>query len=255
MSKVIMLDPGHDRAADNPSPVVKEYCEGRQMWRLYELLKPELEKRGFTVKGTKSRVDEAITVTQRGRMAKGCDLLISLHSNACATESVDRPVGIYFVEDGCGADEASQEAAQLLAGVVAQVMGTSPAQCYSRTASSDRDGDGNKNDDYYGVLYGAHQVGVPGVILEHSFHTNTRAAQWLLDEENLRQLAAAEAQALAGYYGMAGFDDVPEDAWYAEAVRWAVGQGITEGIDERHFGPEELCTRAQVVSFLYRMSK
>jgi peptidoglycan hydrolase-like protein with peptidoglycan-binding domain len=54
------------------------------------------------------------------------------------------------------------------------------------------------------MLYGAHQAGTPGVIVEHSFHTNPDAAAWLLDDDNLRRLAEAEADALAEYYGMSG---------------------------------------------------
>ena len=50
----------------------------------------------------------------------------------------------------------------------------------------------------------------------------------------------------------APFDDVPAGAWYFEAVRWAVEQGITTGTDARHFSPNETCTRAQIVTFLYR---
>jgi hypothetical protein len=48
------------------------------------------------------------------------------------------------------------------------------------------------------------------------------------------------------------FVDVPEDAWYYEAVKWAVDKKITNGIDETHFGPDETCTRAQMVTFLWR---
>ena len=48
------------------------------------------------------------------------------------------------------------------------------------------------------------------------------------------------------------FVDVPEGAYYYNAVLWAVENGITSGLDESHFGPMVNCTRAQVVTFLYR---
>ena len=48
------------------------------------------------------------------------------------------------------------------------------------------------------------------------------------------------------------FDDVPEDSYYAGAVEWAVEAGITDGTGERTFSPDMVCTRAQVVTFLYR---
>lgn len=201
----IMLDPGHDKAKYNQG-AAPGYWEGAQMWRLYQFLRPALEARGFIVAGTKSKCDQTVTVTQRGRMAAGYDVFISLHSNACANPAVDRPVGIYFVDDNCGPiDKESKDLAKLLSQVVAVTMDTrGAAQQYSQKSSRDRDGDGEKNDDYYGMLYGAHQAGTPGVIVEHSFHTNEQAALWLLSDANLRRLAEAEADALAEYYGMSG---------------------------------------------------
>ncbi len=48
------------------------------------------------------------------------------------------------------------------------------------------------------------------------------------------------------------FADVPEDAYYAEAVRWALSERITTGTGEATFSPDLPCTRAQAVTFLYR---
>lgn len=48
------------------------------------------------------------------------------------------------------------------------------------------------------------------------------------------------------------FYDVPNDAYYFEAVKWAVGKGITNGVSENLFGPDRDCTRAQIVTFLWR---
>lgn len=63
-----------------------------------------------------------------------------------------------------------------------------------------RKGDGGT--DYYGVLRGAAAVGTPGILMEHSFHTNRRATEWLMQEANLRKLAQAEAQTIAEYFGV-----------------------------------------------------
>lgn len=48
------------------------------------------------------------------------------------------------------------------------------------------------------------------------------------------------------------FADVPADAYFAAAVRWAVQQSITEGTDGTHFSPAKTCTRAEIVTFLQR---
>lgn len=52
--------------------------------------------------------------------------------------------------------------------------------------------------------------------------------------------------------GSAAFSDVPADSYYADAVAWAAASGITEGIGGGLFGPADDCTRAQIVTFLYR---
>ena len=46
--------------------------------------------------------------------------------------------------------------------------------------------------------------------------------------------------------------DVAEDAYYAEAVRWALSEGITTGTGDGKFSPDATCTRAQSVTFLFR---
>ena len=53
--------------------------------------------------------------------------------------------------------------------------------------------------------------------------------------------------------GSAAFTDVADSAYYADAVKWATEQGITKGISSSLFGPDATCTRAQIVTFLYRM--
>lgn len=50
------------------------------------------------------------------------------------------------------------------------------------------------------------------------------------------------------------FRDLDVDAYYFSPVLWALNRGITSGIDETHFAPDNLCTRAQVVTFLWRMA-
>ena len=48
------------------------------------------------------------------------------------------------------------------------------------------------------------------------------------------------------------FTDVAEDDWFYDAVLWAVDEGITTGVTETTFVPGDPCTRAQIVTFLYR---
>ncbi len=49
-----------------------------------------------------------------------------------------------------------------------------------------------------------------------------------------------------------GFSDVFQGEYYAEAVKWAVENGITAGTDKTHFSPKKSCTRGEAVTFLWR---
>lgn len=62
------------------------------------------------------------------------------------------------------------------------------------------------------------------------------------------QWRAAGSPAASG----SGFDDVAGDAWYTDAVTWAVSEEITNGTGGNHFSPDAVVSRAQAVTFLYR---
>lgn len=178
----VCLDAGH--YGNYNAGAVKGYYESVRMWKLTELLAKELTARGITVIKTRSNQATDLALTSRGRKANGCDLFLSMHSNAAGAESVDYPVA-YVPLNGTGT-----AIGQKLADIVADVMGTVQK---GRTAT--RKGSGGA--DYYGVIRGAVAVGVPGVILEHSFHTNPKAAAWLMNDANLAKLAKAEADCIA----------------------------------------------------------
>ena len=56
----------------------------------------------------------------------------------------------------------------------------------------------------------------------------------------------------AGWSPAGEFEDVPVNEYYYGSVRWALSRGITNGVDETHFAPNDSCTRGQVVTFLWR---
>lgn len=175
----ICLDAGH-YAKYNRSPVVPGYWESERMWKLTDLLAAALKKKGVTVVKTRTNQVIDLALVNRGKLAKGCDLFLSLHSNAASSETVDYPVAIVM------ADGSSTDIGLKLAQVVKAQMGTVQN---ARTVTKKNSSGG----EWYGVLRGAKMVDVPGVILEHSFHTNTKATNWLLSDANLKKLAEAEA--------------------------------------------------------------
>lgn len=207
MSKfTICLDAGH-YGKYNRSPAIRDYYESDMTWKLHLLLKDALEDYGFQVETTRASKDKDLGLTARGRAAKGYDLLLSLHSNAVGgkvNEAVDY-VAVYHLYDDAGTDvdDKSKDLAESLAPVIADIMGVKQGyRVLSRRGSGDHNGDGILNDNYYSVLNGCRLVGTPGLILEHSFHTNTAATKWLLDDSNLEKLAKAEASVIAAYFGV-----------------------------------------------------
>ena len=201
---VVCLDAGH-YGKYNRSPAVKSYYESDMNWKLHLLLKGALERYGIQVKTTRGDKDKDLGVYERGAASKGCDLFLSIHSNAVGggvNESVDYAAVYHLTEDaGTEVDDQSKELAKLLAPVIADTMEVKQGgKVLARKAATDKNHDGVLNDNYYGVLNGARQAATPGLILEHSFHTNTRSTKWLMDEKNLQKLAKAEAQVIARWF-------------------------------------------------------
>ena len=197
MSKKICLDAGHVGSKYNQSPVVKTYYESAMVWALHLKLKAQLEARGFQVVTTRASIDTDLGVYERGTASKGCDAFISLHSNACGTESVDYPVVYRAYDNKNNVDTLALK----LAKKVGELMGTTQA---GRTATRKNSSGG----EYYGVLRGARAVGTPYyMLIEHSFHTNTKATKWLSKDTNLDKLAVAEADILAEFFGMESSTD------------------------------------------------
>lgn len=207
MSKKICLDAGHVGSKYNQSPVVKTYYESAMVWALHLKLKAQLEARGFQVVTTRASIDTDLGVYERGTASKGCDVFISLHSNACGTESVDYPV-VYRAYDNKNSVDTM---ALKLAKKVGELMGTTQA---GRTATRKNSSGG----EYYGVLRGARAVGTPYyMLIEHSFHTNTKATKWLSKDANLDKLAVAEADILAEFFGMESSTETEKTAIMGKA--------------------------------------
>ena len=192
----ICLDAGH-YGRYNQSPVNQMYWESEFSWKFHILLKAELERLGFEVITTRTEQKKDLALEERGRRSKGCDLFLSIHSNACGTESADHPLACVCVSGKC--DVLGLDLAQ----AVAKCMETNSGRIWKRK--------GNGNADYYGVLRGAAQVGTPGILLEHSFHTNRRSTAWLLDDNNLRRMAQVEANVIAAHFGVSAPDTSTPD--------------------------------------------
>lgn len=186
----ICLDAGH-YGKYNHSPAVDAYYESDMNWKLHLMLKVELEKYGIEVITTRENQETDKPLFERGAMSEGCDLFLSIHSNAVGddvNEEVDHPISIVQLH-GRG-DELGMKLAQCIADLM---------QTRQEGRIKNRRGE---NGEYYGVLRGAAAVDTLGIIIEHSFHTNTRSTLWLLDDDNLKKVAVAEAKLLAEYFNI-----------------------------------------------------
>ena len=103
----------------------------------------------------------------------------------------------------------------------------------------------SEQDAYYQAVLWAVENGITLGVDEQTFAPNDTVTR---------------AQAVAFQYRAAGkpvvggqqqFDDVSAADYYAEAVAWALDQGITSGTGDNQFSPTDHCTRAQIVTFLY----
>lgn len=204
----ICLDAGH-YGKYNQSPCDNNYYESDMVWKLTQLQKKYLEKYGIEVITTRASQEKDWALYERGTVSKGCGLFISNHSNAVGSgvnNNIDYPVS-YCVVNG-----AADDIGLALAQTVEHVMGTVQAARIEHRSGS--------NGDYYGVLRGAAAVATPGLILENSFHTHTKSTAWLLNENNLDQLARAQADTIARFYGIAEDKKVYTSGWNHDANGW-----------------------------------
>lgn len=197
----VCIDAGH-YGKYNHSPVLDSYWESDMTWKLSQYLKQELNALG--VETVMTRTSQAVDreLVSRGYASKGCDLFISEHSNAASSSTAAYALAIYMRENGNESyDEKSKAIAEKLAKVTGDTMGVG-YRTYSKPADWDRDGNGKKDDEWYGVLQGAKQAKVPGIIMENGFHTNLKDAQWLSNDANLKKLAKAQAKCIADWGGV-----------------------------------------------------
>ena len=232
----ICLDAGHS-GKTNPYYVNGKMIgsEGEMAWKLHLLLREKLRAAGAEVICTRSTFEQDMELVTRGKKSEGCDLFLSLHSNA-GSETADYPLAC------CQVDGSSDEIGLKLARAVDEVMQTmQSARIWKRDYQTGGGGmiqlstDPNYGKqtavkDYYGVLRGSDEVGVPGVLLECSFHSNPVMAQWLVSEENLDKLAAALCSVIVCHF------DEKEQDWKKEylALREKHNnliEGLTELLD------------------------
>lgn len=180
---IIVLDPGHG-AGKNSNRGSLIGNEGDNNWAYAQVLKAELELyKNVTVKLTRTATSDP-SLTARGAVGAGADLLISLHSNAFSDSSV-RGVEVWD-----SVSKPNLSLASTLSEAIAKAMGTS-----NRGVKHKRLADGR---DWYGILRDSKAKGA--MMIEHGFHTNKEDVKAYTGKRG--PLAQATAQVIAKQYGL-----------------------------------------------------
>ena len=139
-----------------------------------------------------------------------------------------------------------------------------PSQSASQTAPPDGGAkecpftDVSKDAYYYKAVLWAVEKGITIGTSETTFSpedtvTRGQSVTFLYRMKNpLSQSASLSDISPDGGAEECSFTDVAEDAYYYDAVLWAAKNGVTTGTTETTFSPNDDCTRAQIVTFLYR---
>ena len=109
--------------------------------------------------------------------------------------------------------------------------------------------DVSKDDYYYDAVKWAADSGITGGVGGSLFGSDQSCTRAQIITFLWRAAGSPEPN------GAADMTDVPQDAYYAKAVAWAMENGITSGTGADRFSPHAACTRAQGMTFLFRSSK
>lgn len=185
----ILLDPGHGGGSTHNRGFVKidgfDYCNEGDCNFFYaqQYLKPELEKYGIEVLMTRKNINENPSLAQRGQMGKGCDLLISLHSNAANGKA--HGIEIW---DSTNPKESIKELCNNLCNEISMVTGI-----FNRGTKYKK---GSSGGNFYGILRNG--LAKHNFIIEHAFHDNYNDC--IKYVKNLPKIAETTARVIANYF-------------------------------------------------------
>lgn len=228
----IALDPGHGGTENGAC--YYGIKEKEADLKVAQLVKRELEQyEGVAVVLTRED-DEAVGLSERANRAKqgGADILVSLHFNA-SVSGKSKGASIYISTGQAKLEELRNLADHLLGEF--EALGLENAGTIARvTQMGGRRADGSF-DDYYGVLRHAYNNGMPSILIEHCYMDSEEDRRFLHSEEGLRQLAKADANGIASYYGLTKKDGTKATAKHAK-----VFGGTTKGIRTQYFEAPEV---------------
>ncbi len=189
---------------------------------------------GGSVAASTKRASRGTTVTVTATAASGYQVaqVSAVDKDGKAVSLTDKGDGVYtFVMPASKVDVTAR---------FAQVQ---------KPEEKDPYGDVSKDSYYYDAVKWAAETGVTTGVGDGLF-----APEWVCTRGQIVTFLWRASGSPAPKATELPFTDVAADAYYAQAVLWAVENGITNGTSETTFSPDQTCTRAHAVAFLYRMS-
>ena len=200
---VIALDPGH--GGSDPGTCANGLQEKDLNLKIALYCKAALERypgvkvvmirnTDTTVKGLDNRVNYAVS--------NGADVLISFHINSASAGASGAEVW-YPNDSSWKYDEAHVQGGQLAQIILDKLtdLGLTDRGIKTRDWADSHYADGSVAD-YYGILRYARQQGIPGIIVEHAFITNSADASKLAQDSWLKAMGEADAAGIAETYGL-----------------------------------------------------
>ena len=216
---VVVLDPGHDDTHKGASAnglreeeinlKIASYCKAEL--ENYSGIKVYMTRTSGSCPhpGTTSGVDNEERVKYAASV--GADIYVSIHNNSSTSSSahgamVFYPNSNYNPSVGYTGKQLAQVIEKHLV-----ALGLANRGITIRDAQVDKYPDGSKAD-YYGVIRNAKLAGIPAIIVEHAFLTNTGDANDFLKQEGkLKQMGIADAQAIVEYYNLGKTVNITSD--------------------------------------------
>ncbi|MEG2120076.1 MAG: N-acetylmuramoyl-L-alanine amidase [Pseudoflavonifractor sp.] len=229
MKKICCLDAGHGPGCVNSSPD-GAYKEHEFACEMSTLIRAHLERCGISVVLTRGKSGYP-SLAERAEISNkaGADLMVSLHSNACAGTGWHESRGLLIYTSAEGKNAGRNIAANAILD-------------YMRAAGVMLSGSGLQHNPYTVLT----KTKAPAVLIEYGFHDNREDAALQLDAGHRAKLAEATAK---GICQALGEDWVPgNEPWYRAAQDWAVKRGVSDGTR-----PEDGATRAEIWEMLRKL--
>lgn len=273
---VIALDAGHGGRDPGASGTFNgvTYREREVTAKIADFLQEELEQyanvRVFQTIRTIGGTQEVTQPEDRVAYAvsQGAEVYISLH---CNSANPGASGSLVCVPNSSYRYDIYQEAGALADCILAELsgLGLKNRGHYLRNDDTARYPDNTVADFFKGIRY-SKLAGIPGIIVEHAFISNqSDCLTYFSTDEQIRRLAHADALGIAAHFGLTLASEMPEPEpepdpfqftdvkaadYFRASVEWALERGVTKGITDTLFGVGDDCTRAQAVTFLWRMA-